>query len=324
MKRIPLQEVNIILPLVDAFGNDIKTVLELGNKKSSHGVYKKDFKELGITHTSVDWNGKDGALNLDLRKPLNLGKFDMVTNFGTTEHVDEQYPVWKNIHDSLKVGGILVGETPYPGNLPGHGIWYPTLEFYMEFQTELCEIAYKYGADKCPQINHQYTPFYYEFLKDKRYEFKKIFEYGVGNRRIFHAIPHYQMGASLRMWRDFFPNAQVYGADIAHLSVFKDERLETFYCNERDENAVRELINKVGTDIDLFVDDASHHTNDQMFLFKTVMPMLKKDVIYVIEDSRHTRALKAAFPEYDCYIPDLLKNEKPNIHDRLVIFTNKK
>ena len=94
--------------------------------------------------------------------------------------------------------------------------------------TELCEIAFKYGADKCPQIGHMYTPFYYEFLKDKRQSFKKVVEFGVGNKRYYRAIPNYFIGASLRMWRDFFPNSQVYGADIAKESIFKDERLETF------------------------------------------------------------------------------------------------
>jgi hypothetical protein len=190
--------------------------------------------------------------------------------------------------------------------------------------TELCELAFKYGADKCPQIGHMYTPFYYEFLKDKRQSFKKVFEFGVGNSRIQRVIPHYQMGASIRMWRDFFPNAMVYGADIANGSVFKDERIETFYCNERDANQIKELVGKMGSDIDLVIDDASHHVNDQVFLCKNLMPFLKKDVIYIIEDCRHTRALRAQLPEYDYYIPELPANGDPKMHDRLYIVTNKK
>ena len=108
--------------------------------------------------------------------------------------------------------------------------------------TELCDIAYKYGADKCPQLNHMYTPFYYEYFSPMRQTVKKVFEFGVGNRRIKTVIPHYQIGASLRMWRDFFPNAQVYGADIAKGSVFKDERLETFYCNEDSKEDIENLV----------------------------------------------------------------------------------
>ena len=47
--------------------------------------------------------------------------------------------------------------------------------------TKLCKLAYKYGTDKCPQIHHSYTPFYYELLNPKRNEIKKFVELGIGN-----------------------------------------------------------------------------------------------------------------------------------------------
>jgi hypothetical protein len=81
---------------------------------------------------SVDWNGKDGALKLDLREPLALGTFDMVTNFGTTEHVSEQEPVWRNIVEAMHVGSVLVSTTPKQGHWPRHGEWYPPAEFFEE------------------------------------------------------------------------------------------------------------------------------------------------------------------------------------------------
>ena len=36
----------------------------------------------------------------------------------------------------------------------------------------------------------------------------------------------YRDGASLLMWRDYFPNAQVYGADILDIKV-EGERIQT-------------------------------------------------------------------------------------------------
>lgn len=42
--------------------------------------------------------------------------------------------------------------------------------------TELCELAYKYGTDKCPQIKHFYTPYYYKLFKDRRLSVKKVLE----------------------------------------------------------------------------------------------------------------------------------------------------
>ncbi len=112
-------------------------------------------------------------------------------------------------------------------------------------ESPLCKFAYKYKTDKCPRIKHSYTPIYYELLKGRRKSVKKVFEMGVF------------LGASLRMWRDFFPNAQVYGGDIEPEQMFEEERVKTFVVDENDENQAVNLIKKLG-DIDLFVHDAIH------------------------------------------------------------------
>lgn len=112
-----------------------KSMLELGNKLNGEFVYKTFFESLGFRHVSVDVNGKNGALKLDLTKPLNLGTFDMVTNIGTTEHVSEanwdgQAKCWKNIMEAMHVGSVLVSLTPAPGHWSHHGVWYPHPEFF--------------------------------------------------------------------------------------------------------------------------------------------------------------------------------------------------
>lgn len=109
-------------------------MLELGNKKTGDITYKAYLTALGIDHVSVDINGLDGALRMDLRNPLNLGQFDMVTNFGCSEHVvDNQEAVWRNIHEAVKVGGVYIGMCPAPGDWWWHGNWYPSWEFYVQF-----------------------------------------------------------------------------------------------------------------------------------------------------------------------------------------------
>jgi hypothetical protein len=95
---------------------------------------------------------------------------------------------------------------------------------------------------------------------------------------------HYKPGASLRMWRDFFPNAMIYGADILPEVLFKEDRIETFLCDERDPKSVASVLGKIGPDIDLFIDDGSHDVQAQINLCKYAMPLLKRDVIYIIED----------------------------------------
>lgn len=187
--------------------------------------------------------------------------------------------------------------------------------------TELCLLAKKYGSDKCPQIGHMYTPFYYELLKDRRLTIKKVLEIGVGNHRQIKLIPGYVTGASLRMWRDFFPNAQVYGADISPHSFFEDERIQVIHCDETKKEDIQNLLNIVGTDIDLVVDDALHHINDQIFLFENLMPKLNKGVTYIVEDCRRTKLMHKMFPQYEAILPELLPNPNPLHHDGVIVLT---
>jgi len=109
------------------------SMLEFGDKVEGEHVYKDTFAAIGYMHTSVDYNGNNGAIKLDLRDRFVLGKFDMVTNIGTSEHVkDRQEIVWLNMVSAVKLWGVLLSATPSPHNWPWHGHWYPTQEFYEE------------------------------------------------------------------------------------------------------------------------------------------------------------------------------------------------
>jgi hypothetical protein len=172
----------------------------------------------------------------------------------------------------------------------------------MIFETPLCELAYKYGTDKCPQISHSYTPIYYELLKDKRESTKKVLELGIGNAatmgRITYKYPQYKTGASLYMWRDFFPTAQIFGADFLGSTLINDDRVKTFFCDERKKTDLISLIQNTGSNIDLFVDDASHHGCNQVFACANLKPLMKKDVIYVIEDVSHPKRVAKDLRSY--------------------------
>lgn len=186
--------------------------------------------------------------------------------------------------------------------------------------TPLCKIAESYGTDKCPQIKHHYTPFYYDLFKNKRNKVKKVVELGIGYykdmqkqeliydrglNRIYHR------GASLYMWRDFFPKAKIYGADIRPEAMFKDVRIKTFVVDERKNEDLEKLIKEIGADIDIFIDDASHKVADQIFTAKVVLPLLKKGATYIIEDVSRSRHITEALKEYpDKYVQDLPRKER--------------
>jgi hypothetical protein len=196
--------------------------------------------------------------------------------------------------------------------------------------TPLCKLGLQYGTDKCPQIKHSYTPFYYNLLKNKRESVKKVLEMGIGrysgmqeNETFYDPglKRHYHRGASLYMWRDFFPNAEIYGADINPETIFEDERLKIYLCDERKKADLIQLIKKTGSDIDVFIDDGSHHVDDQIFLAKTILPLLSNDVTYIIEDVIYSNKICTELSAYDCDVPDIPSKS----HDgKLVVVKNKK
>jgi hypothetical protein len=88
------------------------------------------FAARGVRHTSIDMNGRDGALELDLAKPLpaelRVGDFDVVTNFGTAEHVDDYYACLRNMHEAVRPAGLMIHVSPASGHWPLHGKHYCT------------------------------------------------------------------------------------------------------------------------------------------------------------------------------------------------------
>lgn len=117
-------------------GFDGKKMLELGNQRisRSQGIRERTgkayFTKLGVDHTSLDFNGKDGAVPLDLSqlidKPEWQGHFDIITNSGTTEHVEPfetQFDCFTNLHNWLKPGGIIVHIVPAREELEATGRW---------------------------------------------------------------------------------------------------------------------------------------------------------------------------------------------------------
>jgi SAM-dependent methyltransferase len=114
----------------------------LGRTDGEWSLSKPYFVDKGYKHTSIDINGKDGALQLDLSKPFEpelISAFDIVTNFGTSEHVeDNQYICWKNIHEALKSSGYLFCTVPKAKEFhPQHSPWYHTVEFFNYFAEAL-------------------------------------------------------------------------------------------------------------------------------------------------------------------------------------------
>ena len=88
---------------------------------------------LGFDYGAIDIDGSPGSIGLDLNydsvPPEVKGKYDLVTNFGTTEHVANQLNAFEVIHDLTSHRGIMLHELPAQGML-NHGLVNYNFKFF--------------------------------------------------------------------------------------------------------------------------------------------------------------------------------------------------
>jgi hypothetical protein len=163
-------------------------------------------------------------------------------------------------------------------------------------KTELCDLFIKYKSDKCPQILHSYSNEYYNLLNDIKDNVKNVIEIGIGNDELMKPICgfSYEVGASLRAWRDFFNNANIYGLDIREDVLFNEDRINTFYTDQSKEielektvKNIKEFNNNESLEFDLIIDDGSHIVEHMLLSINTLAKHLKVGGIYIIEDIQH-------------------------------------
>jgi SAM-dependent methyltransferase len=93
----------------------------------------------------TDGRTREFDLNFDSLPESMCGAFDVVANFGTSEHIVNQYNVFKVAHDALKVGGVHYSFLPFFGGV-NHGLF----NYHPKFFTTLI-------------ANNSYQPLYWDF-----------------------------------------------------------------------------------------------------------------------------------------------------------------
>ena len=167
------------------------------------------------------------------------------------------------------------------------------LDVALDVSTPLCEIMGNYGSDKGHKLitcsPHNYTPVYYSIFKNMRYEPLRVFELGLGSNNI--NIPSNmgssgRPGASLLGWRDFFPNAKIFGADIDGDILFKSDRIKTYYCDQTNKHIIKYMWNEkeLEENFDIIIEDGLHTFEANICFFENSIHKLKPGGFYVIED----------------------------------------
>ena len=138
--------------------------------------------------------------------------------------------------------------------------------------SKLTELMNYYGSDKGGKNNHHnYADFYSEIFFHRRNEIKSFLEIGLGTNNV--NIPS-NMGidgvplASLRAWRDYFKNAQIYGADIDKSILTNEERIKTFFVDQTNPESIKKLFNSIGDlKFDIILEDGLHEYNANICFF---------------------------------------------------------
>jgi hypothetical protein len=132
---------------------------------------------------------------------------------------------------------------------------------------------------------------------------KLLFECGLGTNN--PNIPsnmgvNGRPGASLRVWRDYFPNAQIIGADIDKDILFNENRIITGYIDQTSPETIKEFFNGLDTkyqnSFDIIIDDGLHTFAAAKCLLENSFCQIKANGYYIIEDMEDNDVLK--FREY--------------------------
>lgn len=142
----------------------------------------------------------------------------------------------------------------------------------------LTDLAEHFKADKWGA--HRYTPHYEHHLKQWRRDRLTLLEIGIGGYK-----RKQQGGASLRMWKYFFPRAQIVGLDIENKSFVDEDRIKSYQGSQTDQALLRKIVADAQS-VRVIIDDGSHRPHHIRSTFATLFPLLEDGGVYIIEDTQ--------------------------------------
>lgn len=150
--------------------------------------------------------------------------------------------------------------------------------------TALAEFAKGYGTDKFSEGNlpHGYDVVYGPLFEPWRDKPIRLLELGV------------MYGSSVKLWRDYFHNGQIFGLDISPPP--KPIPGVTIFEGDQADPATIATVGQHGP-FDIIIDDASHVGKLTTASFKGFVPYLAPCGIYCVEDLRSEIAPRFRDPE---------------------------
>ncbi|MCK1682805.1 hypothetical protein IVA87_26180 [Bradyrhizobium sp. 147] len=150
---------------------------------------------------------------------------------------------------------------------------------------ELAGLFNAYGSDKAS--SHNYYLVYCEILGALRRNHLRILEIGLGsnNPDVVSSMGKFgRPGASLRAFRDFLPNSEIFGADVDRRVLFEEDRIRTYFVDQTSLRSLDELAAVLPEALDLIIDDGLHSPSANIATLIFALKKLKCNGWFVVED----------------------------------------
>ncbi len=128
----------------------------------------------------------------------------------------------------------------------------------------------EYESDKC--ILHNYNYLYGTLFKDIKDSASHVMEVGT------------YKGASLRSWKSYFTNAEIYGIDIDPDTILEEPRINTMLADQNKMDSLGNVNKTWQHKYDVIIDDGWHQPEASVFTMLAFVPQLGNGGIYVLED----------------------------------------
>lgn len=148
---------------------------------------------------------------------------------------------------------------------------------------------------------HSYLPVYDVLLKSKKQSALNVLEVGIGDGN-----QGATNGGSIKLWKDYFPNAIVHALDILPIDRIWDgikgnPRIKLYTSFDAyNANLVKTNFTDKNMKFDFVIDDGPHSLDSMVSFINLYLPLLNNDGILIIEDIQQynwVHALKSTVPE---------------------------
>ena len=203
-------------------------------------------------------------------------------------------------------------------------------------QSDFSILASRFGSDKDGILGaenpfiwppHTYGTLYEFLFGHRRDSIKNVFECGIGsaNTEIESNMGlNGRPGASLRLWREYFPNSEITAVDIDERALITESRINSYQLDQTNEKSIQDFwALHPNLFFDLMIDDGLHNVHAGMTLLRNSIGRLKHSGHYIIEDVSVNDL--ASFSEelckgnFDFYVVTLSRSKEYGFDNNLIV-----